>query len=163
MKAVIVTSLLLAIGMGTGSATASTEMRRVLYTACALMDFGVADLTPEGMRETDLTKSALVNAVESRLRAARLFPPSKTQDLKQQYLSIHVNITGSAFVVATELNRYIENLGYGFPGFAVVWREISGGPHHHDGQGILSIVSEHLDAFITDYLRANESDCTRQK
>ena len=83
VKSFAVTTLLLAIGTGMANAMTADEYvailkamdreRKLLYTACASMDFMVEDMDPEDVRETGLTKDAIMNAVESRLRSARLF------------------------------------------------------------------------------------------
>ena len=104
-----------------------------------------------------------MNAVESRLRAARLFSPLEKQDpIRLQYLYINVHMHGPAFCVNTELLCNVENLGYGLPGAVVtVWKTGGGGTHGGNGQYILGFVSEFLDEFIAKYLRVNEADCSR--
>ena len=112
VKVLVVAALLLVIGTVTGSATTVTQAeieRRQLYTACAPMDFRVEDLDSKGVRETGLTRDAIMNAVESRLRAARLFAPLEKQDpIRQQYLYVNVHMHGPAFCVNTELLCNVE-------------------------------------------------------
>ena len=156
-KIIISAVLLLAIGTITGSATAADEE---LFTRCAPMEFVVEKLDPEDTRATGLTEKSIENAVESRLRAARLFAPREKQN-RLQYLYIHLNIIGFAFGIEVELRRYLDNLGYGIPGFAAVWWAGTVGQHGNDGQYILGLVSMHLDKFIASYLRVNEEDCSR--
>ena len=154
VKVLVVAALLLVIGTVTGSATTVTQAeieRRQLYTACAPMDFRVEDLDSKGVRETGLTRDAIMNAVESRLRAARLFAPLEKQDpIRQQYLYVNVHMHGPAFCVNTELLRNVENLGYGLPGVVVtVWKTGGGGTHGGNGRYVSGFVSELLDEFIT--------------
>ena len=126
------------------------------------MDFLVESLGPEGSQRTGLTRKAIENAVEARLRAARLFAPTAAQTTnKEQYLYINVNIIGLAFSINVELNRYLKNLGYGFGGFAIVWDTGSTGTHGGVGEYILASVSQHMDRFIASYLRVNEAHCSR--
>ena len=155
-KVVIFAMLLFAIGVVTGSATAADEE---LFTGCAPMDFVVEELDPEDT-QTGLTEKSIENAVESRLRAARLFGPREKQN-RRQYLYIRVNTVGFAFSIEVELARHLDDLGYGFGGYATVWNVISTGTHGGDGQYILGIVSKYLDEFIASYLRVNEAHCSR--
>ena len=160
---IAVLSLIVVIGLS-GAADVSYEEieRRLLYTACAPMDLVVEELPPEAPRETGLTQTAIINAVESRLRAARLFVPIEEQELgRQQYLYTNVNISGSAFSIDVELNRNVEDLGYGLQGVVTVWKTGRVGTHNGDGQYILGNVSRHLDTFIASYLRVNEVHCAR--
>ena len=124
------------------------------------MDFVVESLGSEGSERTGLTRKAIENAVEARLRAARLFTPTAEQlNDKEQYLYINVNIIGHAFSVDVRLTRYLNDLGYGFGGFATVWNSGSTGTSN-SGNYILGAVSQHLDRFIASYLRVNEAYCS---
>ena len=171
-KATIVAAFMLVVGTVASSATTATkaeneaieaERERIqLYTACAPMDFLVESLDPEGSQRTGLTRKTIENAVEARLRAARLFTPTAEQPKdKEQYLYINLNIIGHAFSIDVELTRYLKDLGYGFGGFAIVWDTGSTGTHGGVGQYILGSVSKHLDRFIASYLRVNEAHCSR--
>ena len=158
-KLLIVAVSWLAIGAMLGSATAADEK---LYTACAPMDSVVEQLDPEDLQAIGLTKEDIENAVESRLRAARLFAPTAEQtNDKEQFLYINVNITTRAHSVSVNLQRYLKDLGYGFGGYAIVWHTGSSGTHGGDGQYVLGIVSKHLDRFMASYLRVNEAHCSR--
>ena len=156
-KVIIFAMLLSVIGAITGSAAAADEQ---LFTVCAPMDIFVEPLHPEGSQNTGLTREAIMDAVESRLRAARLFATSEKQ-VRQQYLRINVNILGFAFSIGVELYRYLDNLGYGIPGYAAVWEAGTVGTHGNNGQYILGSVSRHLDKFIASYLRVNELHCSK--
>ena len=94
-KLIIVSALMLAIGVMTGSATAEDEK---LFAGCAPMDLLIAVLDPEDTQETGLTREAIINAAEARLRSARLFVPltkqienQQTMD-REQILGINVHI-----------------------------------------------------------------------
>ena len=45
-------------------------------------------------------------------------------------------------------------------GFATTWHRGSAGTHGGDAAYIVSNVSEHLDQFLTEYLRVNEAACS---
>jgi len=157
MAKVVIFAVLFAIGVITGSATAADEG---LFTRCASMDLVIEELDSEDTQRTGLTEKSIENAVESRLRAARLFAPSGKQN-RRQYLYIRVNTVGFAFSIEVELARYLDDLGYGFGGSATVWNVISTGMHGGDGQYILGLVAKYLDEFIASYLRVNEEHCSR--
>ncbi len=109
VKVIIVAALVLATSAMTSSATTTNKSeieRWKLYTACAPMDFLVESLRPKNVREIGLTRETIVNAMESRLRAARLFALTPIEK-KNQYLYVNVNIVGSAFHIAVELYRYL--------------------------------------------------------
>lgn len=160
-RTMIATALVLAVGAITSSAT-TIEDEPGLYAACTPMELVVENLSPEGARETGLTKKTIVNAVESRLRGARLFAPlDKLEVGREQYLYVNVNVVGPAFSVRVELKRNIGDLGYGLPGVAVVWDTGATGTQGGNGQYILSVVSEYLDEFLASYLRVNEAACSR--
>ena len=165
-KVIIVAALVLAIGAMPRSATTANEVqRRQLYTSCAPMDFvveSVESLDAEDSKRIGLTKQKITDAVESRLRAARLFTPNAEQTLdKEQYLYINTNIVDRAFHIDVKLNRYLKDIGYGFGGYVTVWNAGATGAHGGNGQYILGTVSEYLDHFIASYLRVNEAHCSR--
>ena len=157
-KVIVFAVLLFAISAMT-SAAMPTDYG--LRTACAPMQLVVESLGPEDTRQTGLTEEAIMNAAESRLRAARLFVPfTYRREDREQYLYINVNIVGHAFGISISLRRYLD-LGYGWTAFAIVWRTGSVGTRSGDGQYILGVVSKYLDEFIASYLRVNEEHCSR--
>ena len=163
IRIAILTTLLLATGIMAGSATAQDTN---LLAHCAPMELFVEDLDPEDTQATGLTKQAVMNAAEARLRSVRLLVPITKQSEnpqildREQLLSINITLYSAAFSILVELYRYMKDLGYGVPGFAVVWRTGSTGTHDGDGNYILGHVSQHLDKFLAGYLRANEGHCS---
>ena len=153
---IIVATLVLAVGVVMGSATAADEE---LFTACAPMDFFVEPLPPEESQKAGLTREAIMNAVESRLRSARLFASPEKQ-VRHQYLRVNVNMLGPAYSIGVQLIRFLEDLGYGFGQYAIVWQVGSVGTHGNNGQYILGRVSRYLDRFIASYLRVNDAHCS---
>ena len=161
-KLIIVAALMLAISMMTNNATDATgpiTERRTLYTACAPMNFFVVGPDPENSQKIGLTEQAVENAVESRLRTARLYAPPAKQE-RVQYLYVVTTIVGPAFHLQVELKRRLD-LGYGHTGYATVWTSGTVGTHGGQGQYLLGVVSKHLDRFIASYLRVNEAHCSR--
>ncbi|MCY4513625.1 MAG: hypothetical protein OXC69_00590 [Candidatus Tectomicrobia bacterium] len=160
----ILTALLLATGIMTGNTTAEDE---TLFAHCAPMYLLVERLKPKGAQATGLTRQALVDAAEARLRSARLLVPMLKQMEnpqtrgREQRLYINVNIVSFGFHVIVQLDRHMKDLGYGVPGFAVVWETGSTGTHGGDGTYILGVLSRLLDKFLAAYLRVNEGHCSR--
>ena len=76
--------------------------QRKLFARCDSVFLVVQDLREKKASEIGLTKEAVVNAVESRLRVARLFEPKSSQ-----YLYVNVNLAGDyGFSVSIQLHRY---------------------------------------------------------
>ena len=164
-RVMIAVVLILIIGAITSSAQTTGKVtieRNKLFTGCAPMDFVVEELDPEDTQKTGLTKQIIANAVESRLRAARLFTSiaEQTKD-KEQYLYINVGIATHAFNVNVDLDRYLKDIGYGFGGYTTIWHTGGFGTHGGDGTYILGTVSKYLDQFIVSYLRVNEAHCSK--
>ena len=124
-----------------------------------------------------ITEDAVRNAAESRLRSARLFktleaieanrkkvlaaPLHSLTDLMLrvrpvQWLVVEIVMTSSADSIATSLRRIVPDTG-SFPGTGpvIVWAVSGAGTHGGAAHSILGRVSEQLDQFLTEYLRAN--------
>ena len=120
-KLIIVSALMLAISMMTNNATDANSPiteGRTLYTACAPMNFFVVGPDPEDSQKIGLTEQAVENAVESRLRTARLYAPPAKQE-RVQHLYVVTTIVGPAFHLQVELKRRLD-LGYGHTEYATV-------------------------------------------
>lgn len=131
-----------------------------LAAFCNPMGIIVENLRDVDARKVGLTRQDIVNAVnavESRVRVARLFSAESPQ-----YLYVNVNPVRNAFSIIIELHRRTENTGFGFPGFVSVWDAGTIGMHGGDGQYIMGSVSEQLDKFIAEYLRENQEWCDRR-
>ena len=136
-----------------GKPIANLENAR-LYAAGAKMDLVVESLDTDYASEIGLTTEAIRNAAESRLRAARLFDADA-----KQFLYVNVGVVGRAFSISINLERRLDDLGYGHGGLANVWNRGSLGTHgggHSGGQFVLGSLSKHLDEFIAKYLAAND-------
>ena len=132
----------------------------------------LAECTPMGLlvkiqdKEPDdlgLTKEAVVQMAESRLRAARLF--TKTPFNEESYQELVVIVTGVriAFNVRLYLTRDIDDTGFGSRGTVSIWELSSSGVHGGNGRFVFMAVSELVDEFVASYLRANEKWCADNK
>ncbi|MDE0032734.1 MAG: hypothetical protein OXU75_06330 [Deltaproteobacteria bacterium] len=123
-----------------------------LFTGCAPLRVAVGF----SMTNTDLAlaEEALSKAAESRLRAARLFRTDSAQ-----FLSVDLNVVGTAFSLRIGLNSWVGDMGFGRGGTVLMWGSGATGTHGGDPQYILGLVSRHLDEFVLKYLRVNEEPC----
>ena len=129
-----------------------------LAAFCNPMGVVVESVRNKISRKIGLTEGDLVNAAESRIRAAQLF-----NDESPQYLYININPTKSAFSADVALMRRTQDTGFGFSGIVNVWDDGATGTHGGDGRYVLSVVSRILDRFIAEYLRENEDWCESRR
>ena len=125
-----------------------------LFNECQGMDLVVEGLH-EDAGEIGLTKESIQAATESRLRSARLYEP----DNLIQYLYVNVNVFGSVFSARVEYHKYLHDPAMNRSGYGVTWDAGSTGTHGNNASYIVSSVSEHMDNFLVEYLRANEDYC----
>ena len=194
------------------------QLRFRLWTGCQPMGLSVEALSDDAAK-IGLTREALQNAAESRLRAARLY----TDNQSAEFLGINVAVIGPAFHISVnfykrvldqrvtarmlskmwdsmldsldspeetkELLNAMISLGLGsdsetvqvrtkilsawkldidsirYPwaplgSSAETWSSGSTGTHGRNSSFILGAVSKHLDKFLVEFLRVNESDCS---
>lgn len=107
-----------------------------------------------------LTKTAIINAVESRLRSARVY----TNDPANPYqLYINVTVLRSAFSVYIAFHKMLYDFRNRLDGFATTWYRGTTGIHGgQDGGYILSSVSSLIDEFLVEYFRVNEKACEQK-
>lgn len=136
-----------------------------LYTNCEPVGVLVESLTDDG-KKLGLTKDDIQMTVESRLRAARLYPTAKQfaeliPNIPILYVRIHVG--NAAFVVNLELGKQVLDEYYsGYGGRAYTWRTGRAGIYENGGSGanyLLGLLAMDMDKFIVDYLRVNEKAC----
>ena len=104
-----------------------------------------------------LSEADLRAAGESRLRAARLY--SEDTFMADSVLYANVTVSGSAFGISLRLMKSVVD-AFGHSGLAMTWDWSSVGTHGRNAQFIVSGLSQHIDRFLTAYLRINESACT---
>ena len=110
---------------------------------------GGSPVQPRGHR--DLSYDRLQSAVESRLRAARLFNREAAAAVLVQ-----VWFWGETAVsIRTEFKQPIVVPGTEWHAFATMWSQGMIGPPN----ALVEMLSEHLDRFLTAYLRVNEPSC----
>ena len=92
---------------------------------------------------------------ESRLRAARLYDAAALLP----YLYVRVGVFGGAFHIKVSFKKWLRDDVSEKNGIAETWDTGSLGTHGGDAGFILQGVSEHLDRFVLEYLRVNETVC----
>ncbi len=132
-----------------------------LFNACRPMLLSIASLVNDeasiGLTEVDLQA-----AVESRLRAARLFAPIGLEGMNKTdaaMLDVNVHVAGRTFGITVKYQKVVRDK-FGLFGRAATWATGgTGGRHGGDAGYILSRLSRYLDQFLADYLRVNEAAC----
>ena len=105
-----------------------------------------------------LTRQAIITAVRSRLRAARLYAGGKGP--YQYYLYVNVNTLDPAFTITVQFNKLFTDPISGEETTAITWdkRTLGQAP---DAAYILSALAQLTDLFIDEYLRVNAPACPR--
>ena len=125
-----------------------------LFNECKPMSFVVEQLS-DGAGKIELTQESLETLVESRLRAARLF----LEESPGVFLYLNVTVYGPAFSYVLEYQRRLTDLKNNSAGMATTWSAGATGTHGDNAGYIRQGISEKLDRFILEYLRANEESC----
>ena len=141
------------LATGAAGETPSPVDRFALFSDCQPMNLLVEEMSPDAS-EIGLTRESIIAAVESRLRAARLYDAETTH-----HLYVNVNVVGPAFSHSLELKKLVYDLSSGTPLPATTWRTGATGTHGGNAGYILSGVSEAMDRFLVAFLRVNETAC----
>ncbi len=123
-----------------------------LFNECRPMRLIVEGL-PAAAAEIDLTEAAIQAAVESRLRSARLYDADA-----RPYLYVNVNVVGRAFSIGLEYLKFLYDQVTDETNFATTWDSGAAGTSG-SATFILSSLARHMDRFLVEYLRVNESAC----
>ena len=124
-----------------------------LFNECRPMRLTVERL-PADAAEIDLTEAAIQAAVESRLRSARLYDADA-----DPYLYVNVFVVGRAYAFDLEYKKVVYDQVSTELGFAATWKSGNVGTHGGGAAFILSNLAGHMDRFLVEYLRVNESAC----
>ena len=137
----------------------SDRDRFKLFNACRPMKLVVENLTPDA-QAVGLTRERIQLAVESRLRAARLYTES-TEKANDTYLYVYIHVVGHAFTIIVSYYKLVTDLVNNSNGLATTW--IAEGTGTSEDAGfIIQGLSGHLDEFLAGYLRVNEPACDRR-
>lgn len=153
----LINALVLLLAGSVYAATPEDQLAQFqLFNQCAAMRLVVEDL-PDEASDIGLTEETLQAALESRLRAARLYANRSDLVSAPSYLYLRINQAGRAFSISLEYNKSVCETN-GLCGFAATWHTGSVGMAS-DSAYIRSIVTEFTDEFLAEYLKANEAAC----
>lgn len=141
------------------------RQRFQLYNDCKPMDYGVSLDLSDGESVQGLTEKAISDAVESRLRAARLYDSEEPS-----YFFVYIHLldsqvggrhTGWAYNMDVSFNKRVRDEASGTRRWASTWERGSIGtaPDSGTGEAILGSVRGYMDEFLAEYLRVNEKAC----
>ena len=146
------------ISTTTAKAISETRKRFQLFTYCEPMFIVVENLNQHALK-IGLTMESIQNAVESRIRSARLFDKHSGK----AFLYVNVNIVGPAYSISVEFKKILSDPLSLVTWPATTWDDGSTGTHGGDSRYILSSISEHIDRFLVQFLRVNDEACRKKK
>ena len=143
-----------------------------LYNGCLPMVLIVEELPPDA-EEIGLSKEAVQNALESRLRAARLYiTPENTRityaraklrfpDMGWSAASLYarVFVVRNAFSISLKYRKSLFDKRISVYSEAITWERGTLGISGKNTGLILNSLTELTDEFLAEYLRVNEADC----
>lgn len=129
--------------------------RFYLFNNCQPMYLLVEGLPPDAL-ETGLSQESIQAAVESRMRSARIYTSDQSA---LAYLYVNLNISNLAFNLRLEFKKWVYDFASDSELTASTWSAAATGMHGNDSSYLLSVLSQHMDQFLVEYLRVNESAC----
>ena len=144
---------------GLGSAEAQTFRERfALFTDCAPVGLYIFVGQNEGDEIDGLSEQVIRNAVESRLRSARIYSDIGLWPT----LNVEVLVLSNAYSIRFWLDKTVLDEISGQSSYAETWSKSGVGTHGLDSGYILSHVAQYTDEFLVEYLRVNETACASQ-
>ena len=130
-----------------------------LFNACRPMML-VVEVVPSDAQTFELTERVQL-AVESRLRAARLYTES-WEKANFVHLSIGINVLGPTYSIDVKYWKWVTDPVNNSNGRATTW-STGGigrlGARDRDPAFIIQDLSSRLDEFLANYLRVNDPAC----
>ncbi|MYD86624.1 MAG: hypothetical protein F4137_23350 [Acidobacteria bacterium] len=124
-----------------------------LFTECSTL-FALVSVEGSASEIEDRVRTLL----ESRLRAARLYTDDQT-GMPFLSVSVHSLELYPVYSLSLELFKPVRDWASGLEYGVVTWRKTGVGIYGRRPDVILQSVSEYVDEFILEYLRANEDFC----
>lgn len=164
MRIILVALLLIWTSMATAQEGVDSDFPTVEEFQAMNDEFGLSTncqpiglfvLIDNNQKELELDEETIQNAVESRLRSARLYDDSWSSS----QLEVYVHVVGLAFNITLSLEKFVTDSITGHPGIAKTWQTIATGTHGNDENYIVSAISQYIDSFLVEFLRVNEGAC----
>ena len=149
-------ALLFLAGRAAGETAKERVERFELFGDCKPMALVVENLPPDASKIGLTVDSLQAAAVESRLRAARLYD----SEVLSPRLYVNVNVVGGAFSIRFQYDKLFYDPLSGFTNIAATWDIGSTGTHGGDAGYILSWVSQYMDQFLLEFLELNYGEGT---
>ncbi len=132
----------------------SQSDRFKLWNACRPMTLVVETLNDQA-KKIGLSMTQVETAARSRLRAARMY----SEERGVGWFYVQILVVKWAFAINIKYFKLLKDQASGHLNFAPTWSSGSAGMHGNDGTYIFSSLGRHIDKFIDEYLRVNESAC----
>ena len=135
------------------------------FNSCEGMAYYVS-ISGKGSNDSAPSESDIANAVESRLRAARIF--EENAQVAKSYFNVYLTLAGTAaslqvgFAKPGFTDPYSTHRLFQFPRGMETWRKswlVQGGIGSGD---VLAQLSKDLDEFIVNYLRVNSDEACEE-
>ena len=153
----IIVAMLLSASVSNAWAQEGRE-RFQLFSDCARVNLYVVVQKSDDTVVPDMSEEVIRNAVESRLRSARIYE----DEFNWPLLNVYVQLVGNAFSVRLSLEKYVFDVVSGETSYAETWARSYTGTYGRDASYVLSAATELMDAFLVEYLRVNEEACESQ-
>lgn len=145
-----------------------------LYNGCLPMDIIVEELSDDA-KEIGLSREAIQNALESRLRGTHLyatpeslvetvkraslvFPDKELAGLRTAQLYVRVSVINHAFAITVAYRKWVIDDLSGVTAPATTWETGSIGINLV-ASSVINSLAGHMDRFLVEFLRVNEADC----
>ena len=133
-----------------------------LWNECAPIWLFVEE-PPDDAADIGLTKERIQTLAESRLRVARLYGEMVVYSAPHLHVIVNMfvseNRRNGAFVINVSFKKDVLDDVSDQEGSVTTWKTGSYGIHTGDADYIMQAVSGHIDEFILEYLRVNETAC----
>lgn len=136
----------------------SEVMKFRLHNACAGMWVYVSYFNMlESVADVKKQNVALTNLLERRLRFSRLYKPEEEDANARLHLT--VTVYGRFYSMRTEYLKELYDPSSATEGVTATWSQSTLGTAGDDPTFWVSKASEHVDDFLTEFLRVNADDC----
>ncbi len=124
-----------------------------LYTGCSAVSLEIGFMKRKVTGMDALTREAVREAAETRLRAAGLLAASSPH---QVYAGI--GMIGPSLTVYVHFRKRLYDPLSGINGRAITWNRVTGG-YSPSPNAALTTLRSHVDAFVNDYRKVNGAGC----